>query len=953
MDQKEHRSPDRAQVEEIFLDALELPPAERNALLDRRCAGDEALRLEVQSLIAALEAPGLVPEMADERPFGGRYPERIESYRIVRPLGEGGMGVVLLAIREGEGFEQTVALKLIRGSLGDPTLVRRLEEERRILALLEHPGIARLVDGGVTADGHPYYAMEYVRGEGILAYCDARRLPIEERLALFALVCEAVHHAHQQLIVHRDLKPSNILVTPEGAPKLLDFGIAKNLEALTPEEQTAPWITPAYASPEQVTGGRVSTLSDVYALGVLLCEVLAGGRPLATTTGSPAELARIIGEEPPRRPSEVADRGAPGDAGAAERRASPDQVAEARRTTPQRLARVLRGDLDHIVLKALAKEPHRRYESASALAEDIRRFLAARPVHARPDTAGYRVSRFVRRHRTFVGAAVAVALTLAGGGAGIVWQAKKAEAARDEARTEAARARQITGLMTDIFRLGDPNQAMGDTIGVRQVLEEGARRVDATMGDDPVLQATLFLELARIYRNLGIPSEAQRLAARAVALRAEHEPGTLAYADAVGFQGLVLRDGAHADEAIVRLEEAIALRDSLLTSPDTVTAGLLAGLGWEVRTGGDYERAAALFSKAMEIQRNLLGEDDPEVATTMLGLAATFHDQGSFDEAEGIFRTALARGGGAPSPVAASALVNLGMVRRLRQQYSDAEPLLRAALDMRRSLYDEEHPDVLEAREQLAVALTSLGRFTEADSILQQNLEVSARTLGRAHERTRGAQEALSALDIDLGRYDMAVARLDSVLAAKRRARGGDHPGVVYSLVSLGFALQEGGWEDQAAARYQESLDMGARLGGNEGVYGALARAGLARVALARGDVPAADTLSDAALGMARESLREDHRYVLEIRRTRAEVRLAQERPDDARRILEEILAGEQRVFPHPHPRIGVTLALLGDAREALGDMAGAQAARRDALADFVELPKGHPLRRTLAAAGR
>ena len=944
--------PDRAQVEEIFLEALELSADERAALLDERCAGSAALRGEVESLLAALDAPGLVPELAETRPFGGRYPERMGPYRIVRPLGEGGMGVVLLAIREGEGFEQTVALKLIRGSFVDPMLARRLEEERRILALLEHPGIARLVDGGVTPDGHPFYAMEYVRGEDILAYCDTRQLPIEERLVLFAQVCEAVHHAHQQLVVHRDLKPSNILVTPEGAPKLLDFGIAKNLEALAPAEQTAPWITPAYASPEQVSGGPVSTLSDVYALGVLLCEILAGGRPYETSTNSPVELARIIGQEPPRRPSEVVAKGPAGAADEAPARLDPVEIARRRRTTPQRLAKVLRGDLDLIALKALAKEPHRRYESAWALGDDVRRFLGARPIQARPDTPGYLVSRFVRRHRALVVAAAVVVLALVGGAGGIAWQARKTASARDLARTEATRAQQVTALMTDIFRLGDPTQALGDTIGVRQVLEEGARRVDETMGDDPVLQATLFLELARIYRNLGIPSEAQRLGARAVALRAEHEAGTLAYADALGFQGLALRDGGHADEAVTRLEEAIALRDSLRMAPDTVLANLLAGLGWEVRTRGEYERAGSLFTRALEIQRDALSEDNPEVATTMLGLAATFHDQGSFDEAEDLFRSALAGGGGRATPVAATALVNLGMVRRLRQQYREAEPLVRAALDMRLSLFDDEHPDVLEAREQYAICLAALGRFREAEPLVAGVLETSIRTLGEEHERTRGAREALGVLDMDVGRYDLAAARLDSVVAAKQRARGQDHPGVVYSLTAVGDALLGGGRLEEAACRYQESLDMGARLGGNEGVYGALARNGLARIALARRDVAKADSLSVAALAMARASLREGHRYLLELLRTRAAIRLAEGKLEEARGILDQVLAGEEEIFPHPHPRFGLTLALLGDVREALGDSAGASAARRDALKEFAELPPDHPSRREMEASG-
>ncbi|HKJ02550.1 MAG TPA: tetratricopeptide repeat protein, partial [Longimicrobiales bacterium] len=920
---------DRSQVEELFLEALELGSTERAAFLKDRCGHDPVLLAEVSSLLASADAPGLIPELAEERPFGGRYPERIGSYRIVRPLGEGGMGVVLLAVREGQGFEQTVALKLIRGSFVDPLLARRLEEERRILALLEHPGIARLVDGGVTADGQPYYAMEYVRGEDILEYCDARELILEDRLRLFAQVCDAVYHAHQQLIVHRDLKPSNILVTPEGRPKLLDFGIAKNLEAVAPAEQTAQWITPAYASPEQVTGNVVSTLSDVYSLGVLLCELLSGFRPYQTSNKAPAELIRIIGQDPSRRPSELLETGprAPGGDAAGDGEApagpAPDEVARRRRSTPTRLARALRGELDLVVLKALAKEPHRRYESAWALGEDLRRYLEGRPLQARPDSAGYRMSKFVGRHRTLVGAAALLLVTLVGGVGGIVWQAGRTAQERDRAEVEATRAQQVTALMTDIFRLGDPTQSVGDTIGVRQVLEEGARRVDQNLGDDPVLQATLFLELARIYRNLGILREAERLGGRAVALREANEPGTLAYADVLGFQGLVLRDVGLTDPSVDHLERAIALRERLLPAPDTALATLLAGLGWEVRDAGDSERAAALFSRALEIQRALLGPDAPAVATSMFGLASAYHDKGSFDEAEEVFRSALAAGGAQASPVAATALVNLGMVQRLRERFQDAEPLLRAGLAMREDLFDLVHPDVIEARQELAVALSTLGRFDEAEPLLLQNLEAAVRLFGEDHQDTRSAHEALGTLLHDLGRYDEALVHLRRSMASKERAHGGDHPGVVYSLVSVGDVLLDADRPREAEASYREALAMGARLGGNEGVYGALARHGLARVALARNDAEAADSLSRESLTLAGASLREDHRYVLDIQRTRARLLLLRGAPEAAESLLAAVLASEERVRPHPHPRMGATLALLADARAAHGDRSG------------------------------
>jgi serine/threonine-protein kinase len=943
---------DMRRVEELFLEALELSPTDRRALLDERCAGSPALRQEVESLLDSHDTTGIVPPMEGELPFGGSVPERIADYRIVRPLGRGGMGTVLLAIREGPGFEQTVALKILRGSFVDPLLAQKLEAERRILALLEHPGIARLIDGGVTEDGHPYFAMEYVQGEDILTYCDLHRLDLRERLRLFAEVCDAVHHAHQQLVVHRDIKPSNIMVTLQGRPKLLDFGIAKNLEAVSTSEQTASWVTPAYASPEQVTGGILSTRSDIYSLGVLLCELLAGARPYDTSASSPVEIGRIITQEPPVRPSDLVLRGRPDQQAEGGKAANPEEIARLRGTSVQRLTRLLRGEGDLIVLKALTKEPERRYDSAAALADDVRRYLRGDPILARPDSRLYRLRKLVQRHRGIAVVMILLAFALAAGTAGIAWQARRAMVQRDRAEEEAARARLVTALMTDIFRLGDPLQARGDTIGVRRILEEGTRRVEATLSDDPALQSSLFLELGRVHRNLGILDEAERLGSLAVTLRAEHEPGSLSHADAMGFLALVLRDRGRSGEAVDQLERTIRLREQVIAAPDSTLATLLASLGWEVRAQGQHERARTLFSRALELQRTLLGEGHPDVATSLLGLAASSHDSGNFDEAEALFLSALDLGAlGRPDPVAANALVNVGMVRRLQERYREAEPLLRSGFAMSLTLFGPEHPASIQAREQLGTELIALGRFGEAEELLAENLEIAIRVLGEEHEDTRGAREALATVDRQLGRFDLALARLDSVVAAKIEAHEGDHPGTVYSLNSMGDALLAADRPEEAASRFQEALAMGARLGDNEGTYGALSRNGLAQAALRTGGVAEADSLATLALSQARSLLRSDHRYVLDVRRTRARVMLAQGRPDEARATLVEILEAERRTRPSPHPRMGETLALLADALQAGGAVEEARQARESALADLVALPRAHPLRRTVQRA--
>jgi serine/threonine-protein kinase len=940
-------SPDRwARVEELFIEALDLSPTERGAFLDERCADDPEVRGEVESLLSSHDDVGPLPTEEEETRLRGRFPERIGDYRIVRQLGEGGMGVVLLAIREAAGFEQTVALKILRGAFVDPAVARRLEEERRILARLEHPGIARLIDGGVTEDGQPYYAMEYVAGESILDYCDTRRLGIEERLELFIEACEAVHYAHQQLVVHRDLKPSNLMVTTDHRPKLLDFGIAKEVQPDDVTGHTGLWVTPAYASPEQVNAGPASTLSDVYALGILLCELLTGFRPYRTSGVPPTELGRIITEVPPRKPSDLATSGPPPTEGS---EPTPDEALElaaaARSTQPARLSRALRGDLDLIVLTAIEKDPQRRYGSARRLAEDLRRFLEGRPIEARPPSAAYRLGRFARRHRAALVTAALVLVALGLGGSAAVWQARRAEMEGSRADTEADRARQVTALVTEIFRLGDPTLTQGDTLGMRQLLSESRTQVEESLTGDPILQATLFLELGRVYANLGSLEEATRLSRDVLSLREEFEHGTLAYGEALGFAGLVDRQAGRSVEAIRNLEAALALYDDVGAPEDEDRATLLVALGWELRSDQQYERAEALFREAMAIHTSDPGGASPAVAGSMFGLASTLHDQGAFDEAENMFRSAIEMGGtDRPNAVAAAALSNLGMIRRLREQYIEAEPLTLTALEMYESLFQPDHPDVIGAREQWASELAALGRYREADALYATTLDQAVRVLGEEHPRTRGAREGMASVDWTLARYDLALARIDSVVAAKTRAHGGDHPGTVYSILSLGDIEVERGRPEAALTWYGEALAMGERLGGTQGVYGMLARAGQARAHMVAGDLERAAALADTARTMAEELLRPSHRYVQQVLRTQAELFIAQGRPAEAIQLLEGVREVESQVRPSPHSRIGQTDLLMAEAWRAMDRPAEAEAAYRSALAELVELPSQHPL---------
>ncbi len=461
-------------MEELYDAAAALDAGERTRFLDQHCAGDENLRRELAAMFAG-EGSGFTGVVegaaAQALDAGERWTgRRMGPYRVLRPLGHGGMGAVYLATRDDDQYRKQVAVKTLKFDAGDPAMLSRFRHERQILAQLEHPNIAHLLDGGATSEGTPYIVLEYVDGVPITNYCDDRRLSLEERLRLFRQVCDAVQHAHRHLVVHRDIKPGNILVTPEGAPKLLDFGIAKILDptATGSGTQTATaaglhLMTPDYASPEQVRGEAISTATDVYSLGAVLYELLTGERPHALKTYAASEVARVICQTEIRPPSTLGHRR-------------------------------LRGDLDNIVLKALQKEPARRYSSVEQLSGDIRRYLEGLPISARPDTAGYRTLKFVRRHRIGVAAAAAVAIALTAGIALSMHEARIAQ-------RRFAQVRELSN--TFLFQFYDQVTPLPGSTAVRASIVETARKYLDGLSKDAGSDKDLILELAQAYERLG------------------------------------------------------------------------------------------------------------------------------------------------------------------------------------------------------------------------------------------------------------------------------------------------------------------------------------------------------------------------------------------------------------------------------------------------------------------
>ncbi len=798
----------------IFLRALDADPAARRTLVEREAGGDDTLRDE---LLAMLDAHGDDRALAVERGLladddGGRPRDGLEpgtlvgAYRVERVIGEGGMGTVYLAQRSDDQYRKRVAIKVVRRGMDTDEILRRFRHERQILASLEHPGIARLLDGGVTDDGRPYLVMELVEGRPITAWCDERRLGIDARLALVETVCEAVRHAHRNLVVHRDLKPANILVTDAGEVKLLDFGIAKLLDDDAPTEDVAPrtrtgvrLLTPEYASPEQVRGLPLTTASDVYSLGVLLHELVCGRRPHALGGLGPVERERLLLEGEVERPSVTVARREEGGVPA-------ETIAAARRTTPARLARRLRGDLDTIVLRALAKRAARRYQSAEELAGDLRRHRQGLPVTARPDSTPYRVGKFVRRHRGGVAAAALVVASLVGGLGAAIWQAERAARERDAAR-------ELSSFLEGMFQAADPFAPAGqrtDTLRVRDFLARGVEQVRLELDDQPDVQARLLTALGRVHHTLGLYDQAQPILEEALRTR-RRIPGVSGLELAEGEQrlGALLRDRSRYDEAEPLLRSALATRLRLQGRRHHDVAEGLNDLAILLRGRGLYADAEREHLAALAILR-AAGRDTVREIAILGDLVATLEIRGDLAAGERHARDALALSRSAHGdrhPRVALALDDLALLLQRVGRYDEAEALIEEALDIGEASLGAEHPGVAEMVSRLASINYWQGDHEVAEALHRRALATKRRIHGDTHLATTDAMYDLAQVLRATGDYEGAEALNRESLALIRRGLGDDHPVVAVYVGSLAATLEEKGDCRAAEPLLRESLE--------------------------------------------------------------------------------------------------------------------------------------------------
>ena len=845
-------------LQELFGQALALPQAQRAAFVAQACAGDTALAAELNALLASDAAPDAVPEAlaraaaqalrADRRGWVG---QQLGAWRIDSHLADGGMGAVYLASRADGQYEQQAALKLLNPGLITPAAQERLSRERQILARLTHPHIARLLDGGSTPEGLPYLVMEYVDGEPIDAWCHARGLATAARLRLFVQVCAAVDHAHRNFVVHRDLKPSNILVNTEGVPKLLDFGIAKMLEGdgaagLTRSGERP--LTPSHASPEQVAGGAISTATDVYALGVLLYDLLTGELPHQAHTGSPAALARAIVESDPVRPSDaVASTGS-----SSRRLAQLQQRGE--QLTPQRLARELQGDLDNIVLMALRKEPERRYDSARALAEDIERHLAHRPVRARPDTLPYRSAKFLRRHPVAVPVSALALLLALAGTAAFTWRLSderdRALAAEGQARQSAQRARQAAEFTASILGNTGANEGAAREVSVQDLLATAARRVKDELSASPQVATRMRTALGRAFHTWGSYEDAMRELEPALAeARGRGEAGAREQAEILSLLGTVTHDLGQLEisldwtrqaQALWRrvgtpAEQANALRDLALalnglrrrSEAEPVfraalaqmrlahpgdhddTAWLLNNLGWCLHAMGRLDEAGPVYEEALAMQRRM-GSALVEISQTQSNVGGLYYDRGDLGAAQREWTESLANfesvyGAGGHAAVARGQNL-LALVALDRGNTEEGLRLTKLALDSNLHLLGEKHRWSAITMQSHGVALLQAGRLDEARRWLERSLTVRRQVLPPGHADHVGSHNGLARLALARGQrgaaereYRQALRIIEGLATPDRVPRGRVELG-------LGHVIALQGRREEGLAMAQQGL---------------------------------------------------------------------------------------------------------------------------------------------------
>jgi serine/threonine protein kinase/tetratricopeptide (TPR) repeat protein len=856
---------------EIFHDALDRDGAARAEFVSAACAGDRELIAEVNALLAAhesddqfLETPASWLAGVDEP---GRLGEgaRIGPYLIRRIIGSGGMGVVYEAEDEGE-IRRRVALKLIRAGMESREILARFAMERRSLALMNHPNIATAYDVGVSADGRPYVAMEYVDGVPITQFCEQHALTLPSRLELFLQVCDAVQHAHQKGILHRDLKPSNVLAGRDGTRtilKVIDFGVAK---ATLPGGDRPSFVTqagrfigtPEYMSPEQAGVGAsdVDTRADIYSLGVMLYELLAGVLPVdpeRLRSSSFGDIERMLFVD--------------------------DLPTPSRRAGNATIAKQLRGDLDWIIGRAMEKERGRRYASVSEFASDIRRYLAHEPVLAGPPGAAYRFRKFVQRHRAGVAAATLLVLITVVFVVGLIVSNARTRQALQDAGIERERSNQVSAFLVNLFRVSKPTTAQANATTARELLDKGAADI-RSLGDQPVVQAQLMETMGEVYTNLGLLDQAQTL-----------------------------------------LTDSLEIRRRTLGPDHAQVAQTLARLGRLHMSQGKYQEALARHREALAIYRRAATPDLDAVSTALLNEGAALRSLGETDAAEKSITESIAirtERLKIEDDGVAEGYLHLGGIALKRGDLDAAERYRRQAVALRLRLHGEGHIDVARARNDLAVVLHQKGDDAGAETVYRDVLSTYVSVLGQDHAEVATIKNNLASVLRAQGKLSEAEPLLRDAVAIRRRQRGDDHPEVAVALNNLALLLRAKGDAAAAVPMLREALAIMRKAypESHPNVIATLANLG---ELLHETSAPDAEAVLREALAARQKTLPPSNPNIAVSLSTLGHVRAERGDAKAAEAMLRDALASMQKSWPDDNPRVVQTKAYLGGALAELG----------------------------------
>jgi|GEM_PF-195347 len=912
------------EIESLFDQALALPLPEREQFLEQACGADRRLYAEVVSLLRSHENAGdhlekVVREAglaaidtgpSNEQLDRSMTDQTIGAYRLCELIESGGMGSVYAAERADDVYRKRVAVKLIKGGVITGSALERFVRERQVLADLEHPNIARLIDGGTTSDGQPYLVMEHIEGQAIDRFCDTRRLSIRERLALFVEVCAAVHQVHRNLIVHRDIKPANLLVTEEGVPKLLDFGIAKILDPETDTTATQErLLTPESASPEQLTGGRITTSSDVYSLGVLLYQLIAGSKPFEGGTMPIHEVVRMICEDDPARPSAAVLSSPTSPHGP-----DADEIAARRRSSPAKLVRQLSGDLDNIVLMALRKDPKRRYQSAEQLSRDIERHLKGHAVLARKDTLSYRTAKFINRNRTGVTAAAAILLALVVGlvfaGYGLLeanqalarekatlQREKKARTRADQeaerARIEAASHKRVADFLVEIFKSPDPIRARGEVVTAREILERGAELIGSSLKEDPLVRACMMESIGGAFQALGLLSEAGELYETTMALRLAHvnlqEDSIHARETIQTHLNLASIHGTEGryDTALGLIEKAVDTSRMLVGESHPLYYRCLNHLGHVEYNLGHLENAQTYFECAYEGFKSTRGERDNETLGLLADLAQLLTEQARYSEAAPLLEEVLAirrASLGSDHPDTLCAMIPLGLLYRMQGRISEAEPLLSESFESRLRILGEDHHLTLNGAGHLAALYLDKKRFREARELFE--------LLGKHHgSDDEGYLNGMCAVYFRQAQHSDAEPFMRRLLAIRRSRLGDDHPSTLESIKNLATLLSEMGQYEESHQLFEEALEGIRRKLGPAHPRTLDTYRDFSNMCNLSGNYDEAVALREAELAVYENELTDQHHRRVECLRNLGMVRYNQKLFDKAEPLLQRALA--------------------------------------------------------------